>query len=1282
MALSASESRVSLLVVLGALTAALSTSAYAGTVGATAITPSTAAVGIATTVTVTSVLTDPAVIPSTVVLQSLSTTGTVVAAIGNLHDDGRNGDAVANDKTYTIQTTVYQTTPGPVTFRVSVGFQGSLVRSFSSPLVVNVSGTAVGINILTPANLAYVNTSPINVTGTVGDPNAKVAINGTNAPVTGGKFLATIPLVEGLNTLTAVATNTGGTKTTATVQVILDTTPPHLTIDSPQPSTTTTAATITVTGTANDVVVGTVNQSNVQVTVNSITAQVANRTYTAANIPLTLGVNTIQAVGKDQAGNGVTVTTTITRVSPSNPPPPNIGQGVITYSLSIISGNNQTGAIATTLPAPLIVSLIDSTSKPVANQTVVFRVTGNNGTVTAGGQTASALPIKTGANGQAQVAWNLGQRSGAGINTVEASTALAVGPVDFTATGTASNAAQINVDSGNNQTGALGAPLAFPFVAVVTDSGHNRVPNVSVTFTVTQGGGNFGGQPSLTTSTDPNGRALATLTLGTQPGNDNNVVTANFPGNPGLSSTFTASAKAPGNPANTTISGVVLDNSNNPIQGVTMRVYQTNQANNNGQPMQIGTPVPTNAQGSFLITGAPVGFFKLMADGTTALGPKSYPTLEYDIVTVAGQNNTVGTPIYLPALDTVDKLCVSPTQGGTLTLSQSPGFALTVAAGTATFPGNSKTGCITVTTVNGDKVPMAPGFGQQPRFIVSIQPVGTVFNPPAPMTIPNVDGLKPKSVTEMYSYDHDLSEFVAIGTGTVSSDGSVIASNTGTGVLKAGWHCGGNPNSNGSAGSLSLSVAPTGVTLAPNQTASITANGGPPLDGSYGWQLLATQSGDDTTAATLTSAPTCPDSGSCVGTIQGVHAGQLTLRVFFVCSTTGAQVTQDVRVIVLSANVDVNDTTVTSDDITSLNPVQTIPVRITLNGGAATITLAVNPGGRGSLDQTSLTLAAGGMADVTFTPASKSASANDTAITVSYMGSPIGTGNLTVVQIIYPAHITTANNPMGVPDRIPPRANTPVTLQVMPDLTGSGQLVRFMPMNNGATNGDFTLDGAAMEDLTTTTVANLSGTVQTAPTGGLGGGNAGNLEIVAMVRGQANAISPGFTVAALPSGMVESSGGPITTCSGVPCYGLAANVVVNSDSGVPGDLDQVDFSEQVAVDSETGNLVGLGGGRNSGYLSVTGGPYADSHTTGIHPWTDAAGTQVLDQTHIFRDKRTGVNNIPIPQSGYNINRNVFATPAPGMGFSLKTSKGGAATTANGYSSTAGAPAVAFSVTQP
>jgi len=649
------------------------------------------------------------------------------------------------------------------------------------------------VTITAPNNLSVTNLSPATVNGTVSDPTASVTINGIAVPQSSGSFSIPVPLVEGLNTLAAVATNTSGVASTATVQVTLDTMPPHVTISDPANGITTTNSSVTVTGMANDVVVGTVNQQNVQVTVNGVPAQVANRTYSAVGVPLNLGANTIQAVAVDQAGNGATTSATVTRVLPSQPPPPAIGMAVVNKSLSIVAGNNQTGTIGMPLPAPLIVALVDSSNNPVPNQTVIFQVTGNNGTVGTGGTTASAAAVTTGANGQAQVYWTLGQHSGAGINTVQVTSPVAFGPANFSATGLTSAPSMIVVDSGNAQTGATSQALAFPLVADVVDAGHNRVAGVSVTFTAQQGGCTFAGAPNQTVTSDSNGRAIAVLTLGLQ----NCMVSANFPGNSGYPAGFTATAMTPGNPSNTTISGVVLDNSNNPIAGATIRLYLNNQGNNNNQPLQIGTPVQTNLLGTFLISPAPIGSFQLMADGSTVPGPNTYPTLEYDIVTVAGNNNTVGMPIYLPALNTLNSLCVSATQGGTLTVPQYPGFALTVAAGSATFPGGSSSGCITVTTVHGDKVPMSPGFGQQPRFIVTIQPVGTTFNPPAPLTIPNIDGLPPKSVTEMYSYDHDLGMFVSIGTATVSADGSTIASNPGVGVLKAGWHCGGNPNANG-----------------------------------------------------------------------------------------------------------------------------------------------------------------------------------------------------------------------------------------------------------------------------------------------------------------------------------------------------------------------------------------------------------------------------------------------------------------------------------------------------
>jgi PKD repeat protein len=115
---------------------------------------------------------------------------------------------------------------------------------------------------------------------------------------------------------------------------------------------------------------------------------------------------------------------------------------------------------------------------------------------------------------------------------------------------------------------------------------------------------------------------------------------------------------------------------------------------------------------------------------------------------------------------------------------------------------------LSVTPVNVAKIPMAPPNGMQPQFIVTIQPTGARFDPPAPLQLPNVDGHPPGAQVEMYSFDHDLEEFVAIGLGTVSADGTVIASNAGVGVIKAGWHCGSQPGGSGCAASCPICQAP------------------------------------------------------------------------------------------------------------------------------------------------------------------------------------------------------------------------------------------------------------------------------------------------------------------------------------------------------------------------------------------------------------------------------------------------------------------------------------------
>jgi hypothetical protein len=90
---------------------------------------------------------------------------------------------------------------------------------------------------------------------------------------------------------------------------------------------------------------------------------------------------------------------------------------------------------------------------------------------------------------------------------------------------------------------------------------------------------------------------------------------------------------------------------------------------------------------------------------------------------------------------------------------------------------------------------------------------------------------------------------------------------------------------------LSLSVSPTDVTVAVGEQFDVTANGAPPLDGSYTWTPASN--------TTSVSTPSCAGQGSCVGTFKGNTPGKSTLNVCFVCSTTGASKCQNVNVTVV-----------------------------------------------------------------------------------------------------------------------------------------------------------------------------------------------------------------------------------------------------------------------------------------------------------------------------------------------------------------------------------------------
>ena len=478
--------------------------------------------------------------------------------------------------------------------------------------------------------------SPIAVSGSLDDPFATLALNGEAVAVSGGQWSASVDLEEGNNVITAVATDQVGNIGTATIEAVLDTRAPVVTIDSPPDGFVTNQTVIDVAGMINDIVVGTVSGDSATVTVNGIMAEVDNRGYLAQGVPLQPGPNTITALGEDAAGNLASAAITVTFDAMAGEP-----------QIRLVSGNNQTGAIATELPAPLVVALEDALGLPVAGETVIFKVIENNGTLSGGGRAGVAsVAVATDALGQAAAPWTLGTRAGAGNNLTEAMAVGFSGGVLFTASALAAAPDKINADAGNNQTGAAAQPLALPFVAVVTDAGHNRLAGVAVTFSVVQGDGSFNGLANLTVDTDASGRAVALLTLGPEEGFDNNVVEADFAGLVGLPTTFVATGKVAGDPAATSVSGVVLDNSDNPVPGVTLSIEGT------------ALSAQSDAQGQFTIANVAPGPIVLLADGSTTTRPGTWPALEFELVAVPGQDNRLERPVYLLPLDTANQLCV------------------------------------------------------------------------------------------------------------------------------------------------------------------------------------------------------------------------------------------------------------------------------------------------------------------------------------------------------------------------------------------------------------------------------------------------------------------------------------------------------------------------------------------------------------------------------------------------------------------------------------------------
>ncbi len=181
--------------------------------------------------------------------------------------------------------------------------------------------------------------------------------------------------------------------------------------------------------------------------------------------------------------------------------------------LAMSLGNNQTGMVATMLPAPFVVTVSDSFGNPVHGTNVRFSiVSGPAGTV---GDSLTVTSIPSDSLGRASTALIFGTK--VGTYTIQAASAgLKNSPVSFSAMAIAGQARVLAQTTGDNQSAGIHRTLANPFVVTVTDTFGNPVKGTGVQFTIQSvpSGASGDSLSAAMISTDSLGHAAAYLTLG------------------------------------------------------------------------------------------------------------------------------------------------------------------------------------------------------------------------------------------------------------------------------------------------------------------------------------------------------------------------------------------------------------------------------------------------------------------------------------------------------------------------------------------------------------------------------------------------------------------------------------------------------------------------------------------------------------------------------------------------------------------------------------------------
>ena len=215
--------------------------------------------------------------------------------------------------------TVVTLTAAPDRNSSFAGWSGACTGSGTCTVTIdaarNVAATfndakAPDLTISTLSDGSWTNNETLNISGTVNDNIGlpQLTMNGTAVMVNpDGTFSMALNLMVGPNTINTIASDLAGLQATDTRTINFDPTAPNISITTPADNGGTRNSTIEISGTVNE-------SSMVFVKVNDynpLPAQMDGNNF-AMTVPLTYGINTIEILATDLAGNNSSLKRTVT----------------------------------------------------------------------------------------------------------------------------------------------------------------------------------------------------------------------------------------------------------------------------------------------------------------------------------------------------------------------------------------------------------------------------------------------------------------------------------------------------------------------------------------------------------------------------------------------------------------------------------------------------------------------------------------------------------------------------------------------------------------------------------------------------------------------------------------------------------------------------------------------------------------------------------------------------------------------------------------------------------